>query len=420
MGLLIYTLKALSLVILDPFFLGIFVILAIVFYWKNRRISIMQKKISGESINSPLELTLSQFALGIIAGIILGIISSALGIIFKENSGIQALFIISIIFMLLKPRIACYSYGGAILGGASLFYTHVLHRGTVNTIFNINIIALMTFIGVLHIVEGILVIIDGRKGAIPVFSRRKGVVYGGYAMSRYWFLPISIMICIQSNTISSATVLNVRVPNWWPIIRGADTLSLIATCTIAVMTFYGVFNYSGITFTKNKKAKTKEAGIIIIIYGIIITIISEIAKFGLWGQVLIIILVPTLHEVMLYVQRTRERRRKPIFYSFPGRVCVIEVVPNSIADNAGIKAGDLIKSINKKIVKSEKEIYRMKDSIINEVNLTIIKKYKEINITIEKSENKGLGILVVPVSTFNKDNFNQVLKEKQEILRENK
>lgn len=417
MGLLLYTLKSLSLVILKPFFLSVLIILAIIFYWKNRKVSEMQKKISGERINSPLELTLSQFALGIIAGIILGIISSFLGIAFKENSGIEVLFIISILFMLIKPRLACYSYGGAILGFMSLIYTHIFAKGMRTGVFDIDIVALMTLIGILHIVEGILVMVDGSKGSIPVFSKRKGMIYGGYALNRYWFLPINIMIFIQSNTIASAITRNIKTPNWWPIIRGPETLNLIAMCTLVIMTFYGVFNYSGVTFTKSKKEKRKEAGIIIFLYGIIISIIAQFARFGVVSEIIVIILVPVLHEYMISFQAKLEKKRKPIFYSFPGRVCVIEVVPNSVGYKAGIRAGDLIKNINGLMVKSEKEIYRMKDSVISEVNLTIIKNHQEIDVTIEKSENRGLGILVVPVSVLNKNNFNQILKEKQEILR---
>lgn len=172
MDLEIYTLKALSGIIIDPFFFGILVIIGIIFYWKNLRVAKMQKMILGESINSPLELTLSQFALGIIAGIILGFVCNFLGIIFRENSGIATLFIISIILMVIKPRFACYSYGASILGFISLLYKYVIMRGKTTNNLNIDIIMLVTFVGILHIIEGLLVIIDGSKGSIPVFSKK--------------------------------------------------------------------------------------------------------------------------------------------------------------------------------------------------------------------------------------------------------
>lgn len=417
MDLEIYTLKALSGIIIDPFFFGILVIIGIIFYWKNLRVAKMQKMILGESINSPLELTLSQFALGIIAGIILGFVCNFLGIIFRENSGIATLFIISIILMVIKPRFACYSYGASILGFISLLYKYVIMRGKTTNNLNIDIIMLVTFVGILHIIEGLLVIIDGSKGSIPVFSKKQGVVWGGYLLNRYWFLPISILVFVKQNTFCSISQKYINTPSWWPILRSPYTISLLSSSAILMMTFYGVFNYSGLTFTKNRREKRLEAGIIIIIYGIIITILGQIANLGLIFKILVLILLPILHETQIKVQRYRENKRKPIFYSLPGRICVIEVIPNSLSYKAGIRAGDIIKKINDKIVMSENEIYIMRDCIQRDVEITIIKKDKELKLKIDKDINKGLGILVVPVSILNKNNFGHVLKEKQNQIR---
>ncbi|MGL5478892.1 MAG: signal protein PDZ, partial [Clostridium sp.] len=89
MELIIQTLKSLSLVIVDPTLALILVVLALVFYLRNRKISIMQKMIAGESINSPLELTASQICFGLIGGILGSIILTTLGVVFSKTSGIQ-------------------------------------------------------------------------------------------------------------------------------------------------------------------------------------------------------------------------------------------------------------------------------------------------------------------------------------------
>ncbi|MGL4874683.1 MAG: PDZ domain-containing protein [Clostridium sp.] len=372
--------------------------------------------ISGESVNSPLELTLSQLALGILAGGLLGILSNGLGIAFKQNSGVQIIFIISIVLMFIKPRFGCFSYSGSILGIFSLIYVHFIDKGNIHGVLRIDIVALMTLIGVLHIVEGILVMLDGSTGSVPVFSKVGGVVYGGYALNRYWFLPIGLLIFVKSNIVYSSAIHNVEIPNWWLILASPEVKLLMGTSVAVMMTFYGVLNYSGITFTKSKKEKRRESGIIILIYGVIICFVAQIARFGICGQIATISLVPILHEVMLNVQRWRERKGERNFYSLPGRVCIIEVVPSSVGYKAGIRAGDVIKSINGVRVTSENEVYVMKDSVDKEVRMTILKKYKEIEIVVEKDLNKGLGLLVVPVSELNKKNFSDILKVKKEIM----
>ncbi|MGL5417559.1 MAG: PDZ domain-containing protein [Clostridium sp.] len=417
MGLFIYTLKSLAIVIVKPFFLGVLIILSIIFYTKNRKVSKMQKMISGESVNSPLELTLSQLVLGILAGSLLGLLSSGLGIAFKQNSGIQIIFIISIVLMFIKPRFGAFAYSGSILGIFSIIYVHFINRGNINESFRIDIVALTTFIGILYIAEGILVLIDGSTGSVPVFSKVGGVVYGGYALNRYWFLPIGLLIFVTSNSVAPAVVHSVSTPSWWPILFSPSAKLLMETSIAIMMTFYGVLNYSGITFTKTKTEKQRESGVIILIYGLILCVLSQIGRFGLIGKVIVLILIPVLYEVMLNIQRRRERKRKKKFYSLPGRVCIMEVVPSSVAYKAGIRAGDIIKSINGIKVKSEKEIYIMKDYVYSEVKMTILKKHRELEITVEKDLNKGLGLLVVPVSELNKKNFADILKVKQEMMK---
>ena len=34
----------------------------------------------------------------------------------------------------------------------------------------------MTFVGVIYIIEGILIIVDGNRGAIPVFTSKEGKI----------------------------------------------------------------------------------------------------------------------------------------------------------------------------------------------------------------------------------------------------
>ena len=52
MELILYTLRALASVIFEPVLLIMLIILAIIFYSKNKRIIIMQKMIIGEPINN--------------------------------------------------------------------------------------------------------------------------------------------------------------------------------------------------------------------------------------------------------------------------------------------------------------------------------------------------------------------------------
>ena len=81
MDLLKYILRTVAYVMVNPTQLIILIALGFMFYGKNKKISVMQKLSLGESINSPLELTLSQIFLGIMGGVIISLMLSTLGIV---------------------------------------------------------------------------------------------------------------------------------------------------------------------------------------------------------------------------------------------------------------------------------------------------------------------------------------------------
>ena len=120
MNLIIYTLRTIAGAIVTPPLVFLLIALMVILYSKNKKTALMQKLIIGGSVDSAVELTLSQFVLGIIAGCIGSIILTSLGVVFNKDSGIIYLFLISILLMFIKPKFICFSYSGAILGGISL------------------------------------------------------------------------------------------------------------------------------------------------------------------------------------------------------------------------------------------------------------------------------------------------------------
>ena len=104
MDLIVHSLKSIATAIIEPMHLIMLVIFGVIFYFKNVRIVSIQKMTLGEGINTPLELTLSQIILGILAGAIGSIILSVLGVTFSENSGVEFILMISILSLFYKKK----------------------------------------------------------------------------------------------------------------------------------------------------------------------------------------------------------------------------------------------------------------------------------------------------------------------------
>lgn len=417
MELILYTLRTVSYAIVEPMHLFMLVVLGIMFYLKNKKISIMQRVTIGETINSPLELTLSQIALGIIAGAVISLMLSSLGIIFNENSGIEIMFMISVLLLFVKKRFICFSYSGAVLGAIGILFSLLATYTNTDTYININILVLMTFVGIMHIAEGFLVLFDGNRGAIPVFSNKNNKIVGGFAYNRYWALPVAIFIAISGN-LSTVRTSAIATPNWWPVINKSETLLILSSAIIASIPLYGVLSYSSVSFTKDKVKKPIYSGIGIIIYGVLLTAIAQLARFGIVGQIVVVIFAPLGHELMIKIQNKIENSGKYLYVTDDNGVCVLEVAPNSPAYESGIRRGDKILEVNKNKVISEVEIFQAVRESFSEITFRIKKISGEIVDLNIIPKNKRIGMLLVPrmvkaedAISVDNENFKEVLEE---------
>ena len=401
MDIAINTLRTVAYAIVDPSNALILGLITLIFYNKNKKIAVMQKMIMGESIDSPFELTISQIVIGIIAGTVASLIFTFLGLVFDENSNIYLLFMVSLFFMAFKPRFVCFSYSGAVLGLLGLLFKYaanVLNRPELN-IINVDILTLMTLVGVLHIIEGGLVMLDGARGAIPVFTNRDNQIIGGFALKRYWAMPIAILILLgaaSSDLVSGGQ--NMLTPQWWPLIKGDIISRILETSVIASVALYGVIGYSSITFTKSKKRKSRASGTLIMGYGILLTAVSQLATLGVGFQFFVLIFAAVVHEAMLRFEKYIELTAKAKFVSDEEGIMVLEVAQRSPAFQIGIESGDIIVGLNHNNIVDETEIFDIIKGNFTSVFLKIKKptgQIKEVSYS-NISRNKRLGVVVVP------------------------
>ena len=398
-----YTLKSVAFAIVSPSFAITLAMLGFMFYRKNKRTAIMQQMIIGERINSPLELTMSQLVLGIFAGALASLMLSYLGVMFGENSGIHIMFIFSVLLLFFNPRFICFSYSGALLGIFSIIMNII--KDPLSTIypnidmitkpFYIDIAALMTLVGVLHIVEGLLVLIDGDRGALPIFTNKEGKIMGGFALKRYWAIPIAILLIFNNGSVIGGE--SITAPSWWPIVKGPLTLDILSIAIIGIMPFYGVIGYNGVTFSKSKKEKSTSSGIGILLYGVILTVLAQLANKGFAWQLFVILFAPLGHEVMLNVQKLIESKSEPKFISDEEGLVVLEVAPDSPAHKVGIRSGDKLLEINDYRIENEATFYSFVNKSITDMKVKLKDSKGTIKeLMLNKIEGKRIGLVLVP------------------------
>ncbi|SHK60814.1 PDZ domain-containing protein [Clostridium cavendishii DSM 21758] len=409
MELALYTLRAVAYAIIEPSMALVMLAIGIMFYMQNKKVAAMQRMIIGERLCSPLELTLSQMVLGIFAGTLASLMLTSLGVVFNENSGIEILFIISVLLMLYKPRFFCFSYSAAILGMISIISSIICSNIGQPSPIKVNITSLITFVGILHVVEGLLVMLDGTKGAVPVFTNRDDKIMGGFALKRNWALPIAIIIAGSGYGKVGFDSL--------PILNSKELILALATAAMTIIPYYGVVGYNTVTFTRTKREKSLQVGFTILVYGAIITLVAQTCRLGLPFEIFAVLITPIAHEGVMILQRNLEAKRKPKFVSDENGVVVLEVSPNSQAYIEGIKSGDRILEINDNKVNSELEVYTaIKQSYMGTSMKIKNSKGEIVDKLFNFDKTKRIGVVLVPlmvkqddVIDFNAEKFKDVL-----------
>lgn len=394
-----YTIKSFASVITDPWIMFAFVIIGVIFYRQNKKISDMQKMIIGQKLSYPLELTVSQIVMGLFAGMAGSILLSYIGVTFSENSSIYLVFLISIFLVFINPKYICFSYSGAIVGLISIIvsaFSSVYHYKVDYAI--INIASLMTLVGILHVIEGFLIIFDGRRGAIPVFTNKSGKISGGFAFKRYWALPIMIMLISVATPGKTVATDNIATPAWWPLVKTSLSASMLKNAIITIAPILGAIGYSSITFTQSKMRKTLTSGLLNIIYGIVISFIAQIANMGIAFQLIVVVCVPILHELMLIGSNCIENKLNFKFVSDDEGIVILEVAPYSPAYEMGLKSGDKLLELNGQKISDDSMLSNVSNIFSTKISFKV-KRNKGIveEISYDKMEkNKKLGIVFVP------------------------
>ncbi len=423
MDILFNTLRSTAYAMVKSPYVFILIIFIVMFYRQNKKIVMIQRMIIGERLNSSFELTISQIVFGLIAGMTASVMLGYLGVTFDENTLIELIFLISILLMFVNQKFLCFSYSAAILGFISVLLEIMSGMYGVNIekfrFLTMDVVALMTLIAVLHFIEGILIIADGSKGSIPIFTKKDDKIIGGFALKRYWAIPMAIALIVNSRNYSIDSVI--PLSTWSSFLHPTTPINLIRNAAILLMPFYGVLGYNSITFTKTKKQKSLSSGLIVILYSLLLFIFARLAVLNVFFKLFVIVFAPVAHEAMLHVQRYKEVKEEPKYISDERGMMVLEVAPNSPASQMGIRSGDILIEVNHKRIFNEDDIITTIREASNIAWFKIKRAAGEFEEIRYKNSNntKKLGIVFVPMYVPDENSVIKVNENKFSDILEN-
>lgn len=373
-------------------------IMIIIFY---SRISKLQKIMYGNNVRySTWNMFVSSCFFGLLAGLIATVIMTAVGVTFYKSAGIEYVILLSFIFMFINPRYVCLSYSGGILSVVSLLAAYFAGSSQIwsdiHGVLDFDVTVLMVIVALMHLVEAGLMVIDGDNSSVPVFMKKGDKVVGGFIMQRFWILPVLFYAFIKSSGAAGDVI---QTPSWWPVIKPQLSHDILKNLIVSAMPIFAILGYGDFAVTEKPQKKVKRSAAGLLFFSASLFGLSMLSLKYYAFKYVAAIFAPLCHEAIIIYQRYVEFKGKPVFVHRDDGVMILDTVPGAPSEKMGLSSGDLIVSINDKVVKTIGDINNIfKENLsfvwIDVICLNGIKKtleYKDYKTGVE-----GLGILTIP------------------------
>lgn len=406
--------------ILDPNYLPITLLVVVLTVTQYRSIMSIQKQMYGGRIRHKLsDLVASSILAGLLAGLAGSIIITVVGVTFLKLSGLISVIVVSLLLMFfINPRYVCLSYAGGILSLISLILSGLISRGYVNKSGSIiqymqgkldfDVTALMVIVGIMHLLEAILMWVDGHRGAVPVFMKRNGKLVGGFVIQRLWIIPILFFILAGSVDVGGQSV---ATPNWWPIFGPHLSREALKNSIFTAVPLLAMLGYSDFAMSSTVVKKVRRSSIELFAFSIILLIFALLSYKLYVFKFIAALFAPLAHEGLILYERYKESSGNPLWEFSEDGIIVVDTIPSSQAEKIGIKSGDKIIQINNKPVHSIEDVMNIMSEYLTFMWIEIINmsgEKKLIECSNYVSGIRELGIITVP-----KDDHNIVFVEER-------
>lgn len=340
---LIEFLKGLSKLFLHPVFYYSFFVAA---FLGVARVKRERKNFSVRSENAYFELR-QLLPLGIVIGLGISILMIGVGMpIPMATIVLIAAFTILLSFMA-TPRLLSpvFTVGLAFFltifaGGASWsvpFFEQAFQQLSEKIFPSIAVLLALLVIG-----EGILILLNGKKGTSPkLIKSKRGLQVGVHEVKRLWLVPVFLLV--------PGTALQAPF-EWWPVFSiGTETYSIL-------LVPFAIGFHQHIQGMLPKEA-VATLGKRVIGLGFFLVLLS----IGSYWIPLMSIAVVTLaivgRELIALKQRLNEENLPFYFSKRNNGVMILGVLPASPASKMALQVGELVTKVNGSSVQNEKEFY---------------------------------------------------------------
>jgi len=346
LGIMKLLLETLPKVILNGWALTLLLVAVLLVYIQYRRVEAKEAELYGVAKHSPLEQTFYSLVVGLFGGAVGSTVVTLAGVglvnVPGTPSALLYLWPISVILGAINPRHFCFAYSGALVSLASLILGWP----------NVDVPSVMGLVAVLHMVEALLIWLNGATCATPLsISGRLEEAVPGFMIQRFWPVPLVLPI------FSAVSGSPVDMPMWWPLFRPDQFLDNAVAFGWQFVPFVVTMGYTDLAITAPPEVRAKQSSGIMFAFSALLLALA--IGGGLWEPLtwLAVLFSALGHEAMAVWSGRVQLLGEPYLKRPAKGVGVLDVLPGSSALAAGLAPGSVILSVDDFEVHTRQELH---------------------------------------------------------------
>jgi len=340
---------------------------------------------------------------GILVGVVVSLTLVLIGVPLFYNELLLMIIPISLVLSIYRVRLLCVTYSASILALLSIVFSGQEMFGMTLFEVEVHVPSLIILVGLLHLVEGLLVLLTAHKRAVPILSKKNDQVIMGHIMHKNWVLPLGIIV-LQIGALTSG---GVEMPTWWPLIKYTGYGTGIFYSLLPVI---GMLSYSTIVYNETPKERSRFSGISLILFGVITITLGTIAVYIPSLQIVGVVAMYLIHEGLYHLEIKRESSKKPIYDKPKEGIRIMQIIEGGFAAKVGMKKGDIIERINDEVIRDIGHFIEVikgkKEDVFIETKS--IKGLEKRYIVENSKDLEHMGIRVIPEKPLMLHPFNQL------------
>ncbi|WP_166246375.1 PDZ domain-containing protein [Paenibacillus turpanensis] len=332
---------------------------------------------------------------GALVGLV-GSIAMALIGIRMEAGAVVWMWAATLVLALFRVRYLCLAYASgilAILHQLTVWFTGWSEwgiAGAIQPLASLHVPSLLALVAILHLMEALLVRVQGAEMASPLFIEgKRGKIVGAYQLLGLWPAPLLLMVPFAG--VSSA---GIDLP-WTPLFGGVDWSS----AGWSFLAFPAVLGFSDITHSMLPGQKARVNAVRLLLYGGAVLLLALLAYAVPVLGVLAAVFTVLLHEGIVWLNRLQEGKSSPMYTHDERGLRVLTVLPGSAAEEVGILPGEIIHKVNGTKVRAKEQLHaalRLNSAFTKLEIINLEGQTKFASRALYAGEHHQLGIILAP------------------------